>query len=80
MARRELQLIRQEGGDNGRSQQSVSTQRSEARSASVATVSIKAIGELLSNFEGREDTFWRWRQQLELLMAICNLDENTAPY
>ena len=71
-------MMQRLGNAQQQSPASVSTQRSDVGGMSTTSVSIRAIRELLSDFEGREDTFWRWRQQLELLMATYNLDENTV--
>ncbi|XP_011873545.1 PREDICTED: uncharacterized protein LOC105565169, partial [Vollenhovia emeryi] len=38
--------------------------------------SITALGELLSEFSGAEDTFGNWRKQLELVRGTYNLDDN----
>jgi len=38
--------------------------------------SITALGELLSEFSGAEDTFDNWRKQLELVRVTYNLDDN----
>ncbi|XP_036141752.1 uncharacterized protein LOC105830451 [Monomorium pharaonis] len=37
---------------------------------------ITALGELLSEFSGAEDTFGNWRKQLELVRGTYNLDDN----
>ena len=75
----ELQLVQRERNASRPSRESTNTQRSDIRSVCTTTsVSIRALGELLSDFEGREDTSWRWRQQVELLMETYHLDENTA--
>lgn len=41
----------------------------------VSSMSIRAIGDLLSEFH-RDDTFWKWEKQIQLLRTIYNLDDN----
>ncbi|XP_076248026.1 uncharacterized protein LOC143187672 [Calliopsis andreniformis] len=42
------------------------------------TMSIRAIGDLLSDFDGRDNTFWKWEQQVNLLRTTYHLDENAT--
>ncbi|XP_076232912.1 uncharacterized protein LOC143178263 [Calliopsis andreniformis] len=42
------------------------------------TMSIRAIGDLLSDFDGRDNTFWKWEQQVNLFRTTYHLDENTT--
>lgn len=39
---------------------------------------IKALAELLSEFSGEEDTFWKWRRQYELIRTSYHLDDREA--
>lgn len=39
---------------------------------------IKGVGELLPEFDAIDNTFWRWRSQLELLRGTYRLDENAT--
>lgn len=40
--------------------------------------SIQSLFELVSNFDGSEDTFSRWERQIKLLCNIYSLDDNRA--
>lgn len=39
---------------------------------------VRSIRELLPEFDASENTFWRWRSQLELLRDTYRLDENAT--
>lgn len=39
---------------------------------------VKALSELLSEFSGDENTFWKWRKQFELIRTTYQLDDGTA--
>lgn len=45
-------------------------------SSSTPRPTITALGELLSEFTGAEDTFWNWHKQLELVRTTYHLDDN----
>lgn len=39
---------------------------------------VKALSELLSEFSGDENTFWKWHRQFELIRTTYQLDDGTA--
>lgn len=39
---------------------------------------VKALSELLSEFSGDENSFWKWRRQFELICTTYQLDDGTA--
>lgn len=54
------------------------TDSSDGQTTASATLSIRAIGDLLSDFDGRDNTFWKWEQQINLLRATYHLDNNAT--
>lgn len=70
---RERRLLLRER-DLGRRTSGVET---AATSPVLATGGIRGIKELLPEFDATDNTFWRWRQQLELLRNFYGLDENS---
>lgn len=69
LLRRELEIVR--GSPATRSAASES-------SAAVTSGGVRSIRELLPEFDGADNTFWRWKQQLQLLRRTYNLDENAT--
>lgn len=39
------------------------------------TIGVKAIGELLGEFDGSDNTFWKWEEQVRMLQTAYQLDE-----
>lgn len=70
---RELSLTRREINASP-----LSASSSGGRSAA-SSMSIRAIGDLLSEFHG-DDTFWKWEKQIQLLRTTYNLDDNRREY
>ena len=74
LAQRELELFRRERTANPPS--GASSPLNSARSVASTTMSIRAIGELASDYDGGK-SFNTWKQQLGLLRDNYRLDENT---
>lgn len=68
---RELRLVRREMNV------SPNSANSSGRHSVVSSMSIRAIGDLLSEFRG-DDTFWKWEKQVQLLRTTYNLDDNST--
>jgi len=69
LLRRELEMLRNSPSTG-----------SAAADGSVASGfgGIRSIKELLPEFDGTDNAFWRWRQQLQLLRHSYHLDENST--
>lgn len=80
----ELALLRRERELLERERLLLQRERELSRTASVASTSvtgggdIRGVKELLSEFDASENTFWRWKSQLELLRDTYRLDENAT--
>ncbi|KAK2574859.1 hypothetical protein KPH14_013028, partial [Odynerus spinipes] len=72
LLRRELELARRENEMLRNSPQLVSDTRDRPN------ISIKAIGDLLSDFDGTAHTFPIWETQVRLLRTTYNLDDDTS--
>lgn len=75
LALRELELMRRErscasGGE--------SSADSAPRSVTSMTMSVRTISDLLSDFDGKENSFTIWKQQFQLLKSNYQLDEHMA--
>lgn len=46
--------------------------------ATAVSGGVRNLRELLPEFDGMDHTFWRWRQQLQLLRHSYQLDENST--
>lgn len=68
---RELSLVRRE------TNASPLTASSSGGYSVASSMSIRAIGDLLSEFHG-DDTFWKWEKQVQLLRTTYNLDDNAT--
>lgn len=71
LLRRELELMRRKTESGGRR-----TNRSPVTGDHGGGVG--GLRDLLSEFDGTNGEFWRWRQQVELLCATYNLDNNAS--
>lgn len=71
LMRREMELLRRENNLLRASSRSVSA-------TSQATVNIKSIGELLSEYQGSGEDFEQWKTQINLLRTTYELDENAV--
>lgn len=60
------------------SEQRVSTTTLETGQHVPAGLSANALGELLSEFSGADDTFWKWERQFRLIRETYRVSENTA--
>lgn len=72
LMQREIELLRREN-DMLRA-----SPRNSSSTASRATLNIKNIGDLLSEYSGSGDDFERWKAQVNLLRDTYELDENAA--
>jgi len=70
---RELQIVEREN----RLLRNVASDR-ENRPEVQSKVSVKAVSELLSEFDGSEGLYQNWEKQLRLLKLTNQLDENNA--
>ncbi|XP_078042224.1 uncharacterized protein LOC144472765 [Augochlora pura] len=70
LMRRELQLAQRE---NEMLRSSPASSRSSENRSSL---SVKVIGDLLSDFDGRNQIFRNWERQLKLLISTYGLDQN----
>ncbi|KMQ84408.1 hypothetical protein RF55_17802 [Lasius niger] len=76
LLQRELEIARQEyNEDRGTPRTSGSGER---RSGPSANENVRAIRDLLSEFDGGEGTFWKWEQQIRLLRISYALDDAAA--
>ena len=81
LMRREIELLQRERLIDGTAINTVSNSpMSSTRlgTSLTTTISIRSIGELLNNFDAKDNTFWLWKQQLILLRDTYKLDENTT--
>ena len=80
--RREVELFRRESaGLRNPSTDSTRTESAgsmDSRRTATVNLSIRAIGDLLSEFDGNDNTFWKWEQQVGLLRTSYQLDENAS--
>ncbi|XP_076659961.1 uncharacterized protein LOC143363237 [Halictus rubicundus] len=80
---REMELLRRER-DLARAQAMASPMGigsvadGSSRSTLSANMSIRAIGDLLCDFDGSDGTFWKWEQQVRLLQTTYELDDKAA--
>ncbi|GAB1869223.1 SAP domain-containing protein [Camponotus japonicus] len=73
LLQRELEIMRRE---NAESRGAPCTNTSEERRGSPPTSeNVRAIRDLLSDFDGGEGTFWRWERQIQLLRTTYALDD-----
>lgn len=70
---REINLLRRENVMLRESPRS-----STSTVASRATINIKNIGELLSDYHGAEEDFLKWKSQVQLIRNTYDLDENAS--
>nr|XP_012225735.1 PREDICTED: uncharacterized protein LOC105674166 [Linepithema humile] len=81
---RELALVQRERELIERERQLLQREREMARSVSASSNAASASGgvrnlkDLLPEFDATENTFWRWKHQLELLRNSYQLDDNSA--
>lgn len=81
---RELALIRKERELIKREQQLLGREREMTRSVSMmngitsAAGSVQNLKQLLPEFDATDNTFWRWKNQLELLRNSYQLDDNST--
>ncbi|XP_076392691.1 uncharacterized protein LOC143265294 [Megachile rotundata] len=82
LLRRELELLRREQLLRARAMASPmgveSVTGGTNRNALSANMSIRAIGDLLIDFDGCDGTFWKWEQQLRLLRETYELDDKAT--
>ena len=80
--RREVELFRRESaGLRNPSTDSTGTRSArsvDSRGTATVDLSIRAIGDLLCEFDGNDNTFWKWEQQVGLLRTSHQLDENAS--
>ncbi|XP_076660686.1 uncharacterized protein LOC143364060 [Halictus rubicundus] len=83
LLQREMELLRRER-DLARAQAMASPMGigsvagGSSRSTLSANMSIRAIGDLLCDFDGSDGTFWKWEQQVRLLQTTYELDDKAA--
>ncbi|KMQ87578.1 hypothetical protein RF55_13099 [Lasius niger] len=73
LLQRELEIARQEYNEDRRTPRTSSS--GERRSGPSANENVRAIRDLLSEFDGGEGTFWKWEQQIRLLRISYALDD-----
>jgi len=77
---REIDLMRRERDLLERelrlAQREINTSLNSAVSV-VFSMSIRAIGDLLSEFHG-DETYWKWEKQVQLLRMTYGLDDNSS--
>ena len=81
LMRREIELLQRERLVNGNAINTMPNSPMSGTSLGTSlttTISIRSIGELLNNFDAKDNTFWLWKQQLILLKDTYKLDENTT--
>ncbi|XP_029160376.1 uncharacterized protein LOC114932380 [Nylanderia fulva] len=84
LERAELNLLRREKDLWERERSFFQRERELLRGSSVASTgssggeSFRGVKELLPEFDGSENTFWRWRSQLGLLRDTYRLDEGAT--
>jgi len=81
---RELELIRREKELLAREQQLIRREREMMRGISLSSnatstaAGVRSIRDLLPEFDASENTFWKWRKQLELLRNSYRLDDEST--
>lgn len=70
---RELRLASRESEERSRTSSTSDSARSTRSS-----MSVNSIANLLSDFDGTDDSFQRWKKQIELLRRTYDLDEDTT--
>ncbi|XP_076667929.1 uncharacterized protein LOC143368757 [Andrena cerasifolii] len=79
---REVELFRRESaGSRNPSTDSTrtgSTGSMDSRRTATDNLSIRVIGDLLREFDGNDNTFWKWEQQVDLLRTSYQLHENAS--
>lgn len=76
LLQRELEVARQERHENRGTPRTSSS--GERRSGPPANENVRAIRDLLSEFDGGKGTFWKWEQQIRLLRISYALDDAAA--
>lgn len=74
--RRELELLRREMRTEAT--RNVSSPATNSNQNVTMRPQIKALAELMSEFAGEEDIFWKWRKQFELIRETYQLDNGSA--
>ena len=78
LLQREIELLRREQAMVRRGSSPPLSNAENTTSNARTNISIRAIGDLLSDFDGTVNTFWKWEQQIELLRVSYKLDENAS--
>lgn len=86
MLRREMELMRRERDLAKKEIELMQRERELLRNSpgtdstvsSRPNVSIKAVGDLVSHFDGSNDAYYIWKQQIQLLRSTYELDDNTT--
>lgn len=77
LLRRKLELIRREAERRNQQNVSMSDTRSPV-SSDYGNNNVRAIKDLLNEFNRTGNEFWKWKRQVELLRDSYNLDDNST--
>lgn len=73
LLQRELEIMRRENAESRGAPCANSS--GERRGSPSMSENVRAIRDLLSDFDGDEGTFWRWEQQIQLLRTMYALND-----